>query len=62
MLKGDLLLPWEGGLSTRHAQQLGAFKRPVLHLLRRDACQRLDLRSFSTACTELFATSRGLRA
>ena len=55
-LRGEAPLPWEGELSAHTLRQLGAFKGPVLQLLRRDPARRASMRSFHDACTKLFAS------
>ena len=57
MLKGNAALPWEGALSTQHAQQLGALKGPVMQLLQRDAAARPPLRAVHSDCSSLFSSS-----
>ena len=59
MLKGELPLPWEGGLSRR---QVGPFREPLLKLLHRDPAQRADMASFHHACTRLFTEQPSVTA
>ena len=57
MLKGDLPLPWEEGLSKQQRQQLGLFKDPIMQLLQRDPGERSDMLTFRNACNKLFAAA-----
>eukprot|EP00892_Ulva_mutabilis_P006547 jgi/Ulvmu1/4264/UM194_0004.1 len=55
MLRGDLPLPWEGeGHGSAAQRSLGALRRPVLHLLCRDASRRSSPREFHMECTRAF--------
>ena len=53
MLKGDLPLPWEVGLSKKQERQLGTSKDAVMQLLQRDPAKRSDMPTFQAACRNL---------
>eukprot|EP00892_Ulva_mutabilis_P005729 jgi/Ulvmu1/3528/UM163_0010.1 len=55
-LRGDQPLPWEEEESHGQTLQraLGAFREPVLQLLRRDLAQRCTMRGFNAACDRVF--------
>ena len=57
MLKGELPLPWEEGISKQQQQQLGLFKNPIMQLLHRDPAKRSDMMMFHNACNKLFAAA-----
>ena len=59
-LKGESQLPWEGSGAPAAALRgkLGAFKAPILSLLRRDPAERESLRHFQSLCTHGHATAR----
>lgn len=55
-LRGDLVLPWEGLMLVRVQRQLGAFREPVLQLLRRNVADRVSMRRSHTLCTHVVAS------
>lgn len=56
-IRGDAaaVLPWEGGIPVRIQRLLGAFREPVLQLLRRDPSERISMWRFHALCNRVVA-------
>jgi hypothetical protein len=55
-LLGERPLPWES-MSAEDRRKLGAFRKPILALLHRDAAERPSMSEFYDACNSIFSTS-----